>query len=243
MNLAHRQRRHLSDLFCNKHHNKHLQRAYRKYGEDILRWEVLERDLDKNDILVREQFWIDALLANLGKSVLLNHCLVAGNCAGITQSPETIAKRVAKVKGQKRSPEFRAMLSEMCKGRRHTEEARKKMSISKRGKRQSTETIAKRVAKIKGCKRPDNVTRQTGTIHSSEWKSKQSIGQLQSIKSSHNELGVKGIYRCWNQYRARVMIGGKSIHLGLFKTIEEAVTARERIVAKRLIDECSSKRG
>jgi endogenous inhibitor of DNA gyrase (YacG/DUF329 family) len=68
---------------------------------------------------------------------------------GKKQSPETIAKRVEKLKGQKRPPrsaEWRRKNSE-------DPEYRKKMSDANKGIKQSQETIEKRVAKIKGQQR------------------------------------------------------------------------------------------
>jgi len=38
----------------------------------------------------------------------------------------------------------------------------------------------------------------------------------------NNKLGVKGVRKQRNKYRARIKIDGKQIHLGLFETVEEA---------------------
>ena len=48
-------------------------------------------------------------------------------------------------------------------------------------------------------------------------------------KATHknNELGIKGVRKDRNKYRALIMINGKSKNLGVFNTIEEARLARE----------------
>lgn len=48
-------------------------------------------------------------------------------------------------------------------------------------------------------------------------------------KSTHknNELGIKGVRKDGNKYRALIMINGKSKYLGVFNTIEEARLVRE----------------
>jgi hypothetical protein len=43
----------------------------------------------------------------------------------------------------------------------------------------------------------------------------------------YNELGVKGVNRHGNKYRAQICFNHKQIHLGLFDTIEEASNAYE----------------
>ena len=58
---------------------------------------------------------------------------------GIKHSPETIAKRMASLKGRPYEP--------------HTEETKKKISLSLTGKKQSPETIEKRASKLRGKKR------------------------------------------------------------------------------------------
>lgn len=50
---------HLYLLKVNKHHCLHLQRAWNKYGKDNFVFEVIEYVSNKNDLLKREQVWID----------------------------------------------------------------------------------------------------------------------------------------------------------------------------------------
>lgn len=47
-----------------------------------------------------------------------------------------------------------------------------------------------------------------------------------------NTLGVKGVEKRGNSYRARIYLDGKPTYLGLFKTLEEASEAYEEAVVK-----------
>jgi len=43
----------------------------------------------------------------------------------------------------------------------------------------------------------------------------------------NNKIGIKGVRKFGNKYRATIIVNGKNKHLGLFFTIEEARLARE----------------
>jgi hypothetical protein len=53
-----------------------------------------------------------------------------------------------------------------------------------------------------------------------------------------NELGIKGVRKDGNKYRATIKINGKKKHLGMFFTIEEARLVREE-AEKKLFKEFS----
>ena len=57
-NLNYRWMRHKSDLKSNNHHNKHLQFAWNKYGENNFKFEELER-CPLNQLDEREIYWIN----------------------------------------------------------------------------------------------------------------------------------------------------------------------------------------
>lgn len=59
--FAGRKGEHLSNLRRNTHHNKYLQNAFNKYGENSFKFDVIEKDRTK-DLVEAEQFWIDTLL-------------------------------------------------------------------------------------------------------------------------------------------------------------------------------------
>lgn len=84
--LNFRWKRHLTDLKCNIHHSLALQRAFHKYGHDNFEFIILE-NCDEDKLIEREQYYLDILLPEY------NICKVAGNCAGVKHTEETIEKR------------------------------------------------------------------------------------------------------------------------------------------------------
>lgn len=58
-NLRKRWYWHRGDLRQNRHHNRHLQFAWNKYGADSFSFEILETVEDVETLCDREQYWID----------------------------------------------------------------------------------------------------------------------------------------------------------------------------------------
>jgi group I intron endonuclease len=52
---------HIRSLKNDKHHSQKLQRAWNKYGEANFVFEKLEEDINYDDLMDREQFWMDKL--------------------------------------------------------------------------------------------------------------------------------------------------------------------------------------
>lgn len=106
-----RWRTHKSSLNMGKHHNRHLQRAWNKYGEQYFMFVILECVEDVNQLLCREQWWINMLsVCTKGYNILE----VAGSMLGFHHSDETKER-------------LRYTSSHM------SEEARQKISVSNRG--------------------------------------------------------------------------------------------------------------
>ena len=59
VNLLKRKQNHFEALANGVHKNIHLQNAYKKYGKSSFVFEVLEMVENKNNLLAREQFWIN----------------------------------------------------------------------------------------------------------------------------------------------------------------------------------------
>ena len=101
IHLDQRRKQHFSRLEHNKHVNKHLQNAYNKYGREAFEFEVLEIiDIDdsiKENLLMREQFWIDNL------KPAYNILPVAGSNLGYHHTKETKQKISNSTKGVKKS--------------------------------------------------------------------------------------------------------------------------------------------
>jgi group I intron endonuclease len=82
--LWRRLRFHYSSLDKGTHPNPYLQHAYKKYGAEKFRPQILEENVSKADLLDREQYWMDLVLAEEGKLYNLN--LQARNGTGHTVS-------------------------------------------------------------------------------------------------------------------------------------------------------------
>lgn len=132
---------HRSNLRNGKHHCKHLQNAFRKYGADAFDWEIVQFVEEKTDLIAKEQFWIDFFRPTYNKRKIANSCLgikrseqarqnMRAAQLGRKQSPETITKRVAALKGESRPAEVRAKISASHIGIRPSAESRQKMSES-----------------------------------------------------------------------------------------------------------------
>jgi len=153
---------HFRDLKNNKHVNKHLQRAYNKYGKDNFEWEILEHIKDLDDLLKREQYYIDEYSAcNRDKGY--NILTIAGSTLGRKLSAEAKLKMSISKKGRVLSDETKKKLSTAHKGNTHTEETKNKMSMLRKGKKfgPMSEETKKKISGHANCrlqlgkKRPD----------------------------------------------------------------------------------------
>lgn len=113
--FSQRKRQHLYDLRKNQHGSHHFQKAYNKYGEDQFVFELIECVLLEEDLLIREQWWLD-FYKPYDHSIGFNICKIAGSTLGLTRSEET-----------------RKRISEVQKGRIKSEEAKINQSIALKG--------------------------------------------------------------------------------------------------------------
>jgi group I intron endonuclease len=147
-NFTKRKSKHRNELKHKIHRNTRMQNCWNKY--QIFKFIILE-ECAKNDLIVREQFYIDQ---NRDNPKMTNICLVAGSSLGRIASIETRTKMSAAAKNKvvsaetraklsKRvySAETRAKLSAIAKCRVHSVETRKKISVAKQNV--SDETRAK----------------------------------------------------------------------------------------------------
>ena len=131
--------RHKFDLKNQKHYNKMLQNIYNKYGLENLSFEVIEIVKNKDNLIFREQYYLDTLYPRY------NICKIAGNCLGRKMSEEN-KKKLALVNknnkyrlGHKASKETKIKMSESQKGNKnglghkHSTEIRHKISETKTG--------------------------------------------------------------------------------------------------------------
>ena len=123
VNLGTRWQKHRYELKRQNHGNIHLQRAWNEYGADAFEFVVVEHVDDPNDLIVREQFWLDRHCAVIHG---YNICRMAGSTLGREHSEETKAKIGDKSRGKVISEETRAKISAAGKGRKNSPEATEK---------------------------------------------------------------------------------------------------------------------
>lgn len=168
-NLVKRLRLHKWHLVNNRHANKHLQSAFNKYGESSFEFEIAELVADLNNLLLREQFYLDFLSACFGWENLYNKCPKARNTRGREFSEESRRKMSKTQKSIVDRNRMKA-LSQMSRitnignqyalGHRHTEETRQRLSESRRGRIHSESVKAKIAASKKGKPRSEETKRK-----------------------------------------------------------------------------------
>lgn len=112
MNLQHRWLEHLSALRHSVHCNRHLQAAFRKYGESAFTFVTLEFVEKASQLIPREQHYLDTL------NPKYNIARTAGSRLGCRHTNET-KQKLSKANMGKRNPNY---------GKPRSEETKRKMS-------------------------------------------------------------------------------------------------------------------
>jgi len=140
-NLNKRWKDHRSSLVRRKHHSHYLQAAWDKYGEENFYFEVLEFVNDKNNLISREQFWLDYVYTS-DRCIGYNISPIAGNCLGIKRSEKFRRKLSEAFKGEKNPNYGKPMLEEqkkklfdVNKGKVVSEKTRHRLSEARKGKK------------------------------------------------------------------------------------------------------------
>jgi group I intron endonuclease len=135
-----RKNEHWSKLKAGEHGNPILQASWRKHGEHSFVFEVIEVIEQPEDILPREQYWLD-LYSQDDKC-----CNLGGACnrAGVPVSEETKRILSEKARQQMSDPAARKVVSESSKKQWSNQDYRERNIASRTGKRQSEESNRKR---------------------------------------------------------------------------------------------------
>jgi len=104
-----------------------ISNALLKYGYSNFKLEIIEY-CDCNDLLAREQFYLDILFPEY------NILKTAGSRLGRTHTEETKRKIGEAILGRKPSDETRQKMSEALLGNKLSEETKRKMSEARRGR-------------------------------------------------------------------------------------------------------------
>jgi group I intron endonuclease len=164
-NIKHRWMTHRHQLNNGTHHSRLLQRSWEKHGAMAFSFEIIEIVETTDDLLSREQYWIDALNSH-SASCGFNILKVAGSPRGHKFSAATRAKMSAVRLGKKLptfSVEHRAALSASRKGKpnpaaryHRTDEWRAKMSAARLGVGKGKPRSAAVIAKLRKPKSPSH---------------------------------------------------------------------------------------
>ena len=191
INIEKRRTEHFNALRKGVHHNKHLQRAWNKYGEDIFEFKILLY-CNSEELLGNEQDAMDYYTELLGWAGLCNISPTAGSSLGVKRSMETRAKLSVSHKGKKFSPETRARMSAAGKGNTNSRgakrslETRAKLSASARMK-QSPETCAKISASLTGRKKAPPSPETRAKLSAASMGHKVSKETRAKISASHKK--------------------------------------------------------
>lgn len=164
VNFRKRKNQHYSKLKIGKHHNRKLQRAWSKYGEEAFKFEEMFH-CEVKYILFMENIFIggnDAVNSGyniapkaghtLGyKHTVEDRALISKLRTGVKLSPEHKAK-ISKASREYWTPENCMKKSDFRRGQKHSEETKAKIGASKIGKPRSDELKAKLSAYRKGRK-------------------------------------------------------------------------------------------
>lgn len=162
---------HKTELRKNKHHSKHLQHAWNKYGEESFKFEVLFY-CEKEELIKYEQLHFDELKPEY------NICKVAGSMLGVKRGPLTDSHKLKLSvinKGKNPSEETVEKMRNSHKGTILSEERKEKIRESNLGLKRSSETRLK----IKEA--------NTGKKHSEETKAKMSNSQRMGLTDVRRE--------------------------------------------------------
>ncbi len=190
--LSSRKNRHLWELKKNIHHNYHLQREYNKHGENILKFEEIDRVMDVSQLTNRENYWIQTV--NPDYNVMRD----VKSHIGVKRTEETCKKISEGVRNHLNN------LNKSRIGKKYTDEHRRNISESLSGRKLSKEHIQKMSNSLKGIKPSKELAiKRTEHQHKSiiqidkfgnivkEWKSA-TIVEIESI----GKFKRKMIYRC-----------------------------------------------
>jgi len=200
VNKNKRWEKHKWALTNNRHDNAHLQRSWNKYGNTSFKFSVMEQVDKSNDLINREQYYIDNLDPEYN---------IAPKANGSEHSKETKNKMSEALSGEnnpmygeKHSKKTKQKISEIQSGenhpmygKHHSKEAKEKISKAHEGKKLSEEH---RRNISEAMSNPSEETRQKiseshkGLKHSE--KTRQKMGEARTGKKNPNsELTEKKV--------------------------------------------------
>jgi group I intron endonuclease len=215
VNIDKRWEKHKTDLKKGKHHSCLLQRAWKKYGEQSFKFEIIQEVSNPEHLIAYEQVYLD-YYKSYEDDKGYNICKVAGSTYGITFTEESKKKLSESNKGKnigkkhseqtrkkmseaQNKPEIKNKLSAIRTGKKHSEETKNKLSQINKGKKLS-EGAKNKLSQAKTGKKHSEQTkkkigeankgRNIGLKHSEEHKKKISEAMK---KNRNNRISEKDI--------------------------------------------------
>lgn len=179
INLKKRFNTHINSLIKNTHHSKTMQRAYNKYGKDSFIFEVVELVELKENLLIREQYYMDEL--NPFGDNGFNNERIAGSKLGFKHTEETKKKMSETRKGRTRTEETKKKMSESAKGKERSAEHSRKLGEASIGRIKTDETRSKLSKALKGM--PSKRKGRTFGKQNQEWIDKRMLSKKETLEN------------------------------------------------------------
>lgn len=183
VDLTRRKNEHFASLRKGIHDNKRLQNAYNKYGEDNFVFDVVETVCTKEELVSREQFWLD--FSNSPK-IGYNINPTAYSRLGAKCSPESIERIRQALIGRVHSEETKRKIGEGNKGKVLSQEAKNKLSASHKTSEKAKANRARLAEAKKGSKHSEETKKKI-----SEAGSKRTNSEETRRKISESNKGRK----------------------------------------------------
>jgi len=175
INIQIRVGKHKKQLCKNTHHNKYLQNAWNKYGEENFKFETIETVVKETEELsnlleARENYWISYYNSS-NNEIGFNLYQYARKPLGYKYSKEIIQKRIERNKkygtfwmGKKHTEETKRKISIGNKNKTLTDQTKNKLRLSKIGTKSAIETKEKISNATKGINNPRAILNEEQVI-------------------------------------------------------------------------------
>lgn len=187
INIAKRFNTHKNSLIKNNHHSKTLQRSWNKYGKDNFVFNVIEFVELKENLLIREQYYLDTL--NPFDKNGFNNERIAGSPLGFKHSKETKKKMSESGKGKIFTDEHKKKMSESAKGKKKSAEHLRKLGEAGKGRIKTDETRAKLSLALKGM--PSKRKGRTFGKQDQEWIDKRMLSKKETLENKKTGVTCK----------------------------------------------------
>ena len=219
---------HWINLRKNKHHNKHLQNVWNKYGEFSFAFEILEFVKDEARLLEREQYWIDKLKPELNKAIKAESGFL-----GLKHSKDTLDKLSKAQKERLKSPLLIDKLREAAKAQNARQpNGMKGKHLSDEMKQRLREATLNQFSSPEGRKKHSEGLKKWMTQEMRKRISKAKTGK--SLSQEHSKKIGKASHRAWEGYseeekKLRVEKMAKAVKLAKAKRYKGLISPSGKI--------------